>query len=626
MLKIAFSTMLLASTISLAPAILAAPTTQAATITTKASVLTFTNLVDMEQAAVKQYAEKPLFGTKVDGKYRWMTYSEFGTQVDSLRGGLAELGIAADDKVAVIANNGPEWAVICYATMGLRAAMVPLYTNAGMEDWKYKLADSGAKVVFVENDKILQQVRTLAVEIPSIQYVVNLAGLANNQQGDLTYWGLVAKGAAHPAAALQPRGDDTMGFIYTSGTTGKPKGVLLSHDNIASTLRSLPERIDISGERSLSFLPWAHIFGQLAELHALLLYGNSTGFAYDRSTIIKNLGEVHPTILFSVPLIFNRIYDKVKKDTADSAIKRYLYHKWEKSVALKQEGKQDGPIDRRLGKLFAKKVRNVFGGKLKYAVSGGAKLDPTIGHFIDDLGITVLEGYGMSETSGIISLNTINEHKIGSVGKPFPGVQVEIDRSAMEERPNNDGEIVVCGPNIMKGYHNLPEQSLAIMPKPGCLRTGDLGHFDEEGYLFITGRVKEIYKMKNGVYVVPGIFENRAKLSPYFKEALLYGDNQDFNVALLVVDLEYLQKTAKKLAISSDRCSDLLKHPKIDALLKEEVEKMRAAVPVKNDFPKTFTVISDEWTQENGLLTPTMKVKRGAVEKKYHERLMAMYQ
>jgi long-chain acyl-CoA synthetase len=621
MLKISLSSLLLFSSIS--PALHAAKDeTPHATIIKKDPILTFSNLVSMQEQAVERYADKPLFGTIVHNKYSWMTYRQFGEQVAHLRSGLESLGLGPQEAVAIIANNSPEWATICYATLGRRAAVVPMYTNQTLEEWKYKITDSGAKIAFVENDKIYDQVTQLIGQIPSLQYVVNMAA---TKHGEHTYSDLITHGKDHPVSPLQASPDDIMGFVYTSGTTGKPKGVLLSHENITSTMRLLPQMIQLEGERSLSFLPWSHIFGQLAELHALLLYGNATGFAEDRTTIIDDMQKVRPTILFSVPVIFNRIYDKVKKDVADSGVKKYFYRKWQESTTLKKNGLEDGPLDRRVGKMFAKKVRQVFGGKLKFAVSGGAKLDATVGQFVEDLGITVLEGYGMSETSGIISMNTLTAHKIGSVGKPFPGVNVEIDRRGLEDRRDNDGEIVVCGPNVMKGYHHLPEQTREVMTAEGCLRTGDLGHFDTEGFLFITGRVKEIYKMKNGQYVVPVVFENRAKLSPYFKEALLYGVNQDYNVAILVADIEYLAKTARKMEVKFERPDDLLQNPKMAIMLQNEVERMRSDVPIKNDFPKDFKIVSDEWTQENGMLTPTMKVKRGVAEKKYHDIIMAMY-
>ncbi len=587
----------------------------------------YANLVEIFESSVKEHGDRPLFGEKRGGAWKWMTYREFGKQTDELRGGLAALGVGEDDVVAIIANNRPEWAIAAYATYGLAARYAPMYESQLPKEWKYILADSGAKVVFVATDEIRASVEAFKGEVPTLEHVILLG-----EGGDdaLTFDDVRAKGRGKVPPLAKPSGDHIAGFIYTSGTTGNPKGVLLSHANLASNVSAMHEVFPMEPEdRSLSFLPWAHSFGQTVELHGLFSMGASMGIAESVPKIVENLAEVQPTLLFSVPRIFNKIHDGVlKKVEEDGGLKKKLFFATletaRKKKELAEQHKRSGFVDLKhkiLDGLVASKIRARFGGRLKYAFSGGAAISKEVAEFIDALGITVYEGYGLTETSPIATANWPGARKIGSVGKPIPGVRVEIDKEITEDPKH--GEIVVYGHNVMQGYHGLPEANAEVFVEGGGFRTGDMGYLDEDGFLYITGRIKEQYKLENGKYVVPGPLEEQLQLSMFINQAFVDGTNQPFNVALIVPDGPTLTKWAADNGVSGDLAA-LCENERVQALLRQEIDKHSGEFK-QFEKVKRFAIIAEEFTVENGLLTPKMSVKRRKVVEKYGDRLAALY-
>ncbi|MCA9514791.1 MAG: long-chain fatty acid--CoA ligase [Myxococcales bacterium] len=590
---------------------------------------TFENLVDMFDKSVKRYAQNPLFGVKKNGRFEWLTYGEIGRQVADLRGGLASIGVGPGDRVAVIADNRPEWAVGAYATYGLGAQYVPMYEAQLEKDWKYILNDSGTKVLFVANDKIYKQTKKLIDEVDSLEHVVNMEGTADDAT---SFKGLLAAGKKAPAPAVSPAPSDICGFIYTSGTTGNPKGVLLSHDNITSNVNAIHDLFPMGPEdRSLSFLPWAHSFGQTGELHCMLSYGASIGIAESVKTIIDNLPEVKPTILFSVPRIFNKIYDGLNKRFNDAGgLQKKLFDATMATASAKKalaaKGKSSLWVDvkhKLLDKLVASKVRGRLGGELKYAFSGGAKLNKDVAEFIDNLGIVVYEGYGLTETSPIATANNPKTGRIiGSVGKAIPGVKVVI--APCDGAPPGEGEVVVYGPNIMVGYHNLPDATKEVMQDDGGFRTGDMGKLDAEGFLFITGRVKEQYKLENGKYVVPSPLEEKIRLSPFIANIMIDGTNRPYNVAVIVPELDALKGWAKSNGVSAASDEALVASPKVRELILAEIEKF--ATDFKGyEKPTKFVLTAEDFTTDNGMLTPSLKVKRREVMARYGEQIDRLY-
>ncbi len=587
----------------------------------------FKTLVDIYERSMREYPDRPLFGTKQGGRWTWMTYREFGRHTDEIRGGLASLGVKSGDVVGVIANNRPEWAVCAYAVYGLSASYVPMYESQLAKEWEYILRDCQAKVVFVATDEIRESLEAFAGDVPTLEHIV-VYGKSSGAK--LTYDGLREKGRANPTPVTHPAPEHIAGFIYTSGTTGNPKGVLLSHANLASNVSAMHEVFPMDpDDRSLSFLPWAHSFGQTVELHALFSMGASMGIAESVPKIVENLGEVKPTLLFSVPRIFNKFHDGVLKTVEeDGGLKKKIFFTAlgtaQQKKKLAEQHRSSGFVDFK-HKLFDRvvfsKIRARFGGNLKYAFSGGAAISREVAEFIDSLGITVYEGYGLTETSPIATANWPGARKIGSVGKPIPGVRVVIDREVTGDPKH--GEIIVYGHNVMQGYHALPEENEKVFTADGGFRTGDMGYLDEDGFLFITGRIKEQYKLENGKYVVPAPLEEQLKLSPFIISAFVHGANLPYNVALIVPDMEALEKWATDQGIH-EKGAALVKNDRVQSLMREQIDKYSGEFKQFEKIKK-FLLITEDFTIENGMLTPKMSVKRQKVLERWGSELDALY-
>ena len=414
-----------------------------------------------------------------------------------------------------------------YAVYGLKATLVPMFEQQRQEEWRFILADCGARAVIGATAEMVMDLEAAKPEVPSLEHVI---GLSLPEQDVRSYAAILKQGALAPRAAEHPDPDDLAGLIYTSGTTGNPKGVMLTHRNICSNVSGFHAILRFEpDDRSLSFLPWAHVFGQTAELHDLISTGSAIAINDDVGSLVANLAVVKPTVLFAVPRIFNRIYEGVNRQIAQKPrIVQKLFHGAIKTATRRRQGQQTGALDRAAlvlaDRILFSKIRAKFGGRIKYAVSGSAALGREVGEFVDALGIAVFEGYGLTETSPAVSSNYPGANKLGSVGKPLPGVQVRIEQ--VHDCDSPQGEIVVLGPNVMRGYHNRPEENEQAFTPDGGLRTGDLGYLDEDGYLYVTGRIKEQYKLENGRYVVPSPLEEALKLSPYIANVMLYGANR----------------------------------------------------------------------------------------------------
>jgi long-chain acyl-CoA synthetase len=587
----------------------------------------FKNLVDMFEKSVKTHGSHDLFGTKRGGEWKWSTYAEIGEQVTALRGGLAALGIKKGDCVAVVANNREEWAVLAYACSGLGAALVPMYEAQNPKEWEFIANDCKAVALFAGSSKVLDTAKKkLEGSVPSLKHIIGMELPADDEN---SYAGLIAKGKKSPVDALDPEPGDTACLIYTSGTTGNPKGVILSHGNIVSNVNAVQHMLPIGpDDRSLSFLPWAHSFGHTCELHVMISRGASIALAEAVDKIVANLAEVHPTLLFSVPRIFNRIYDGVNKQMSEKpGIIQGLFASGIRAATKKRKGESLTlgesialPLAR---KIIFSKIVDKFGGRLKYAFSGGAALSREVAEFIDGLGITVYEGYGLTETSPIATANRPGAHKIGSVGKPIEDVKIVIDKSQVDAG-SKDGEIVIYGPNVMQGYYNRPEENEAVFTEDKGFRTGDLGYLDDEGFLYITGRLKELYKLQNGKYVAPAPLEERIKLSPFITNCMVYGDNRLYNVALVVPDFSTLKPWAQEQGIDAASDEKLIENPKVKEKLKAEVEEYAAEFKGFEEIRK-IALLPEDFTTENGMLTPSMKVKRRVVTQTYGDKLESLY-
>ena len=579
-------------------------------------------LVELFETSCRTRGDAPLFGTKSAGRFEWISYAAMHQRVLKVRALLVELGVAQGDRVALIADNSVDWAAICYAAAGSGAVTVPMYTAQNPTDWEYILKDCGAKLAFVDTAQEAASLTKLRAHLPELLHVISIGEPETDPTSLRARMALLL---GRTIQLEQPRPEDPAGFIYTSGTTGHPKGVVLSHRNIVSNVLASASTFPLSpSDRSLSFLPWAHALGQTVDLHLLLHVGCQIGINGDLSGLLTNLGLVKPTILIAVPRVFYRIYDGIRKQIAERPkVIRTLFDKGIEAATQKSQGRRPTLTDRlwlaAAERLIFRRVRQRFGGSLRFAISGSAALNRDVAEFVNALGIDVYEGYGLTEASPVVCVNTPTHRRFGTVGKPIPGVQVTIAQNVAEDP--TVGEIVVSGPNVMHGYYRAPEDTARVLTPDGRLRTGDMGRLDDDGFLIITGRIKEQYKLQNGKYVVPTPIEEQIKLSPLISNCMLYGADKPYCVLMVVPNRLALESEAQSRGFD---CSDVEGDPKVLALLKQEVA-FRVQGLHSYMRPKKLLVVSEDFTVGNGFLTPSLKVRRQEVIQKYMGQLAKMY-
>lgn len=587
------------------------------------------NLVDLIETSVSKHGNLPVFGTKnSNGDYEWITYRELGERVDNLRGGLAQVGVNRGDGVGIIANNRIEWAVCAYATYGLGAQYIPMYENELEKIWKYIINDSGVKVLLVSSSEIYEKVMDFKGEIPAVEKVFII-----DAQGENTMAELERMGKENPVKSIQPKPSDIAVLIYTSGTTGTPKGVLLSHGNFTTNVHAAGKLYPQLGkdDRGLSILPWAHSFGQTAELYFYSHVGGSVGFIEKVTTIAEDMEKVQPTYLIAVPKIFNKIYDGLwTKMNETGGLAKMLFvmgvESAKKRRELAQEGKTCFLTDMKFklaDAIVFNKIRQRFGGRLKGTISGSATMNVEIGHFFSDIGVPVYDCYGLTETTPAATMNCPTAHRPGSVGRAIDQVRVVIDKFSSEDG-RDDGEIIVYGPNVMQGYHNNPEATQAVMTEDGGFRTGDRGRLDDDGYLFITGRIKEQYKLINGKYVFPTALEEEMKLIPLVETVMVYGDGRDFNIALVIPDFVVLEKYAKENNLPNDH-EALVQNPQVQKMIANAIRDALKGKFGGYEIPRKFIFLKETFSFENGMLTQTMKLKRRNVLEQYMPEIESLY-
>ncbi len=589
----------------------------------------FNTLAEMYRRSIKEFADRRFLGTKEHGQYKYLTYREFGDIVEKARGGLASLGVTKGDRVAVISDNSLQWAAMALASYGLGAVYVPMYEAQLPSEWEYIINDCQAKVVLTARRAIAEKTLPIKGNVKSVENIVVLETKDGVPEGTVGWEDLLKTGAEKPAPIRDDiTAEDLADLIYTSGTTGKPKGVMLSHGNIADNINAIVGAfpIDANGETSLAFLPWAHAFGQTAELFMLFGNGGTLALAESPTTLIQNLGEVKPTILFSVPRVWNKVYANLHKRMSEAGgLKAKLFYRALDAASKREQGTA-GPLTnlefKLLDKIVFSKVREVLGGNLKFAVSGAAALSPEVARFVSYVGITVCEGYGLTETSPAATFNRPGAVKIGSVGTAIPGVKVYTIPA--ETAPEGQGELVIAGHCVMQGYYNNKEETDKVMLPDGGFKTGDLGFVDKDGYVFITGRVKEQFKLENGKYVAPAPLEEQLKLSPLIGQAFIHGQNKPYNVALIVLNPENAPDWAEKNGLGGKSLEELAKEPKVRQFIADEIKRLSAEFKGYEKL-HNFAVLAEEFTSENGMLTPTMKVKRRVVMDKYGDLIESLY-
>lgn len=592
---------------------------------TQNNIQEFSNMVDVLHASVERFREHELFGEYENGEFVWTTYGEFQILVDHFRAGLASLGIGEGDAVAVIANNRLEWAVGSHAVYGLGAKYVPMYEAQKDAEWEYILSDSGSVACLVANSDVEVRIKGMQSRLTGLRSVVNFEGHASDTA---SYVALLEYGARHARPALIPESDAVATLIYTSGTTGNPKGVVLTHANLAANVNAMVKMVEVgTSDRGLAFLPWAHVFGGCVELNLVIALGSSTGICGDAQKLVQYMPLVRPTVLFAVPRVWNKIHSGVcKRMAAAPKAVQWMFNGALEGKAKLRRGETLGLSERiaiaLADKIIFPKVRAGMGGQLRFAVSGAAALSREVAEFMVSLGIEVHEGYGLTETGGGATAQPDGAVRLGSVGVALPGVRLELDTSVEGAGPN-EGEVVIHGANVTAGYHNLPAETEQALTQDGGLRTGDLGRIDEDGYLFITGRAKELYKLENGRYVAPVPLEGKLELSPFISQAIVTGQDKPHNVALIVPDLEAVHAWAETHQIAGDDDA-LLSDPRLLAILEEEVEQCNSQFKGYERIA-SFVVDREELSAENGLLTQTMKPKRRKIVQKYESDFDSLY-
>jgi len=576
------------------------------------------------------------FRSKVGGAWVPVTHRQALERVQAISLGLRELGIKPGDRVAIVSENRPEWALSDYACLTSRTTDVPIYPTLTAKQTEYILRDSESVAVFVSTaaqlDKVLEAKG--GGNLSGLKYVIVFDGAAVSQrrgEGIVSLEAVEAKGRAaaprHPnwrVEALQAQPDDLATLIYTSGTTGDPKGVMLSHYNIWSNVQAVLQMIPIGGgDECLSMLPLSHSYERMVD-YTLFHAGVIINYAESFDTVAANLGEVKPTVVLSVPRLYEKVYARVLENAlSGSAIKRNIFF-W-----AKRAGEQWAtlslaglPIPGGLklkkkiaDRLVFSKLRARTGGKIRFFVSGAAPLSADIAKFFYSAGLPVIEGYGLTESSPVLTLNPLDRIKLGTVGRAIPGVELKIAQ---------DGEILARGPNIMKGYYKLPDATRETIDADGWLHTGDIGELDSDGYLKITDRKKELLKTAGGKYIAPQPIEMMVKRNKFVANAMMYGDRRKFPLILIVPNFDNLERWAHERGLTYATRAELLRMPDVQAKVEREVMDMLREL-AKFETPKKVLLLEDDFTIENGELTPTLKVKRREVEKRYKALIDASY-
>jgi long-chain acyl-CoA synthetase len=561
----------------------------------------------------------------------WQSISaqEMLRRVAGLSKALAELGVLSGDRVGLFAPNCPEWHTADFAIQGLGAVTVPIYFNESHDRLVYILNDSGARVVFTAGALQAKKISECRSRIPSLEHVISAAPDSELDGHILRYEALIASATDADVTEYRRRaakitGDQLATIIYTSGTTGEPKGVMLTHSNLSSnSVDSASGHRLLPSDVALEFLPLAHVYERTAA-YSYICSGVAIAYLERIEDVPQALLEVHPTLAAAVPRFFEKIYANIlEKGHRESDVKRSIFD-WalrvaEESVPWRAYGKSASSglkLRWRIADaLVFSKIREGLGGGSQRFSAGGAPLAPELAEFFWSVGITIHQGYGLTETSPVVTANTPTANKIGTVGRPIPNVQVKIAE---------DGEILVKGPNVMQGYYHKPEATREVFTSDGWFRTGDIGRLDEDGYLIITDRKKELLKTAAGKFVAPAPIENTLKTSPYMTNAIVVGDTRKFVSVLIVPNFANIEVAARKAGHDFATTTQMTGDPWVRDLLSHEIERLTAPL-AQYEKPKRFALLEQDFTYAGGELTYTMKMKRRVIEQRYQDVIARLY-
>ncbi len=600
-----------------------------------AVLVPFSTIPEMfERVMTKLSGEKrPALMAKSNGTYRGISYRELLSDTEAFACGLASVGLKKGDRVALISENRPEWVIADQACAALGAVTVPVYPTMNAKQTEYIFRDAGVSLAILSNRFQYTKVSKFRDSLRSLDLVVVM-----NDRSDITdqrvtsFLTLIERGKRFAEAdpdylelsRKMVRGSDLLTFIYTSGTTGEPKGVMLTHQNLVTNIISAASVIDINPtDVLLSFLPLSHSFERMAGYYTAMACGATIAYAESVDTVRDNMLEVRPTIVTTVPRLFERIHAKVNKQIdSGPPIKKKIFH-WAVRVGKAAAKARRHPAFNPglamkvaiADRLVYSKLRERTGGRIRYFVSGGAALAREFGEFFEAVGLTIIEGYGLTEASPVIAVNRLAHYKFGSVGQPIPGVEVKIAA---------DGEILARGPNVMQGYWRQPEASAQMIDKDRWLHTGDIGMLDAEGFLYITDRKKNLFVSSGGKNIAPQPIENLFLSSRFIEQFMLIGDRRTYLTALIVPDFDALREYADSHEIPYRTNAELVGHTEINALIGQDIATIQKELSSYERVRK-FTLLDKPFTIEDGELTPSQKVRRKVVEERYAHLIEDMY-
>ncbi|CAN5250284.1 AMP-dependent synthetase/ligase [soil metagenome] len=588
-------------------------------------------LTELFFTAAERFDKRDAFLVKADGTYRPVSHRQIVERVRHTALGLQQLGIERGSRVAIVSETRAEWAIADYACLTSGLTDVPIYPSLPPDQILYILRNSGAVAAFVSTRSQAKKLESIRPQIPELRAVISFepAGGAS----DMTLFDLESQGRAietpevvarYRQEALTAVPDDLATIIYTSGTTGTPKGVMLTHDNLYSNVFASLRALPIGGnDTSLSFLPLSHIFARMADHYLMFATGTSIAYAESFESVPANLTEARPTLLLSVPRLYEKFHARALENAISAGGAKQKIFVWATAVGAKWadtqlSGKHPGPLLRAqyalARKLVYSKLHERTGGRLRYFVSGGAPLSPEINKFFYAAGLQILEGYGLTETSPVIAVNTPEHFRIGTVGRPIDGVEVKIAP---------DGEILTRGPHVMRGYYNDPEATRTVLDDDGWFHTGDIGVL-EDGFLRITDRKKDIIVTAGGKNIAPQPIENRLAANKLVNQAVMIGDRRKYPVMLIVPDFDQLERAAREQGLTWNDRAELLTLPEVRGIMDRAMHESLAGL-ASFELPKKIGLLEEEFTIDRGELTPTQKIKRRVIDERYREVIDSLY-
>jgi long-chain acyl-CoA synthetase len=588
----------------------------------------YRTVVEMFRSRVAKSGDRVALREKVNGAWKGLSWKDWESRSRKVALGLLAMGVEKGDRVAILSGTRADWVIADIAILMTGATTVPIYPSNLADQCEYILENSQAKILFVEDPAQLAKIEKVRGNLPALSGIVVFSGAASGE-GVIGLAELIALGEKNLGnggelnrrmEALQP--DDFTTFVYTSGTTGPPKGVMLTHENFCYETAAISQVLPMTeDDEQLLFLPLAHIFAKICYMISIQV-GGTLSVAESIEKVVQNLSEIKPTYVGSVPRIYEKVYVKVTSGAKEAGGLKLKIFEWAMKVgrevsAARQRGENAGGLRYAIAtKLVFSKLKSLFGGRLRFFVSGGAPLSKENAEFFHAADILILEGYGLTETTAATHVNSPSMYKFGTVGRPLPGTEVKIAA---------DGEILVRGTNVMKGYYNRPDDTREALEPDGWFHTGDIGEVDADGFLRITDRKKDIIVTAGGKNIAPQNIENILKTEPFISQAMIYGDKQPYCVALVTINEETVRKWAQDQGINGKGYSELTQLPEVRKEIERAITRTNEKLASYESIKK-FAILPSDFTQETGELTPTLKIKRKFATQKYRETIDRLYQ